>query len=39
LSNFEPMQVVPSGGKIYKQCNGCQLVAKLASNASGAIWW
>ena len=42
------MQVMPSGGQIWNLCNWRHLVvkfginmqvAKLATNASGAIWW
>ena len=33
------MQVVPSGGQICIQCKWRHLVAKFATNASGAIWW
>ena len=33
------MQVVPSGGQICNQCKWRHLVAKFATNASGAIWW
>ena len=28
-----------SGGQLWKQCKKRQLVGKLATNASGAIWW
>ena len=33
------MQVAPSGGQICNLCKWRHLVAKFATNASGAIWW
>ena len=33
------MQVAPFGGPICNQCKWRHLVAKFATNASGAIWW
>ena len=33
------IQVAPSGGQIYNLCKSCHLVAKFATNTSGAIWW
>ena len=33
------MQVVLSGGQNCNQCKWRHLVAKFATNASGAIWW
>ena len=36
---LESMQVVPSGGQIFNQCKWRHLVAKIGTNASGAIWW
>ena len=33
------MQVTQSGGHLWKQCKYRHLVAKCATNASGAIWW
>ena len=33
------MQVAPSGGQIYNQCNYCPLVAKFITNESSAILW
>ena len=33
------MQVTQPGGKICNLCKWCHLVAKFATNASGAIWW
>ena len=32
------MQVAPSGGKICNSCKFRHLVAKFATNVSGAIW-
>ena len=31
--------MAPSGGQICNSCKWCHLVAKFATNASGAIWW
>ena len=33
------MQLTPSGGQICNLCNQHHLLAKFATNASGAIWW
>ena len=33
------MQVMQSGGQLWKQCKWRHLVGKFATNASGAIWW
>ena len=33
------MQLSPSGGQIWNQCNWRHRVAKFVINASGAIWW
>ena len=38
-SNWELMQVVPSGGQIWNLCKWHHLVAKFEINASGTIWW
>ena len=33
------MHVTLPGGQLWNQCKWCHLVAKFATNASGAIWW
>ena len=33
------MHVMLPGGQLWNQCKWCNLVAKFATNASGAIWW
>ena len=33
------MQVMPSCGQICNSCKWRYLLAKFATNASGAIWW
>ena len=33
------MQVVPLGGQIWNKCQWRHMVGKIATNASGAIWW
>jgi len=33
------MKVPPSGGQICNLCKWRHLVAKFATNTSGAIWW
>ena len=38
-SNVEPIQVVPLVGQICNLYKWRHLVAKFATNASGAIWW
>ena len=39
MGQSKAMQVTQPGGQLCKQCKWCHLVAKFATNASGAIWW
>ena len=36
---LQTMQMVPTDDQILNQCKLCHILAKFATNASGAIWW